>query len=348
MVINMVYEEGFDKKTNRAIVTINVIGCLLILLIPLLITFELDLSIKIFIRIIAGVIPILLVFYLNFFWLIKRFLVKQQWARFLFSNLAVSLSMSIISILLYRFFPETFGFDDGMPVILFFFRDIFFVSITTGLAMAIRMTIEWYKTEKAKAKIEAVASQAELKNLKNQLNPHFLFNTLNNIYSLISLDTEKAQNSVLGLSKILRYVMYDNNQDMVPIEKELAFTRSYIELMSLRLTDKVEMRLKLPERTNEQFIAPLMFISLVENAFKHGVSQTEPSFIDIEIELANNSIICTVKNSFFPKKENDYSGSGIGITNLKRRLELLYPKKHDYDISLLDNVYTAKLKIQLD
>lgn len=237
--------------------------------------------------------------------------------------------------------------NDEFPIFVYFLRDIFTVIMFTILAVAVRMTIEWYKTEQEKVQIEAVASQAELQNLKNQLNPHFLFNTLNNIYSLISIDKDKAQNAVIGLSKILRYVLYDNNQDKVTLDKELSFTRNYIELMSLRLTDKVGLRVNIPEHANSQIIAPLLFITLIENAFKHGVSQTESSFIDIDIEVHDSTVKCIVKNSFFPKRENDYSGSGIGITNLKRRLTLLYPKKHEYDISLLDNIYISTLTIQL-
>ncbi len=329
---------------------INIIAVVLLLCLPLLFipSEEAGRTIDIYIKIVSVIFPILLIFYFNFFFLIVRLLVKRRWRWYILSNIGISLLFSLTSFGVYTFFPDPFDTAYHLPFVVFAVRNLFLVTIVAVLAVAIRMTIEWYRTENAKAKIEAVASQAELKNLKSQLNPHFLFNTLNNIYSLISIDKDKAQHSVLGLSKILRYVLYDNNQDKVQLQKELLFTRSYIELMSLRLTEKVNVSVNIPDETNGDMIAPLMFITLIENAFKHGVSQTESSFIDIGIEISDNLVTCTVKNSFFPKKENDYSGSGIGITNLKRRLELIYPKKHEYNISLLDNVYVSTLKIELD
>ena len=345
----MVNNEHFDKRTNRAVILINIVAVILFLCLPLLfLPLDESRGISIYIRITTGIFPILFVFYFNFFFLIVHLLVKRRWKWYILTNIVISLIITFISIASYKLFPDSFGNDYDLPLAVFFARDLFLVIMTATLAVAIRMTIEWYRAENAKAKIEAVASQAELKNLKNQLNPHFLFNTLNNIYSLISIDKEKAQNSVLGLSKILRYVLYDNNQDKVPLQKELLFTKSYIELMSLRLTENVKVTVAVPDDTNGAMIAPLIFITLIENAFKHGVSQTEPSFINIYIELTVNKITCIVKNSYFPKKENDYSGSGIGITNLKRRLALMYPKKHEYDISLLDNIYISTLKIELD
>lgn len=339
----------FDKRTNRAVITINIVAVVLFLCLPLLfLPLDEARGFNIYIRIISAIFPILFVFYFNFFFLIAHLLVKRRWRWYILSNIALSALISLISIALYSLFPESFSDNYDVAQVVYFGRDLFLVIITATLAVAIRMTIEWYRTENAKAKLEAVASQAELKNLKSQLNPHFLFNTLNNIYSLIAIDKEKSQFSVLGLSKILRYVLYDNNQDKVPLEKELLFTRSYIELMSLRLTDKVRIKIDIPTETNGAMIAPLVFITLIENAFKHGVTQEENSFIDIDIKLTDNKVKCIVKNSCFPKKENDYSGSGIGITNLKRRLELLYPRKHKYDISISDKIYKSTLTIELD
>ena len=161
------------------------------------------------------------------------------------------------------------------------------------------------------------------------------------------MDQEKAQEAVLSLSKTLRYVLYDNNQEKVSLDKDLAFTKSYIDLMSLRLTDNVSMKVNISEKTDGLTIAPLMFITQVENAFKHGISQTSPSFINIDIDIKDRTIICSVKNSYFPKNENDYSGSGIGIDNLQRRLSLIYPGNHSYKYTILDNVYVSELKITL-
>jgi LytS/YehU family sensor histidine kinase len=280
-------------------------------------------------------------------------MLKKRWVVFFVANL---LLISTISVLLYLWHGYYFTNLAGIPMehippprnsFVFISRDMFFMMLTASMAVAIRVTLEWQHTDREKAKMEIVASQAEIKNLKNQLNPHFLFNTLNNIYSLMRMDQEKAQNAVLSLSKTLRYVLYDNNQEKVSLDKELAFTKSYIELMSLRLTDKVNVSVNISEKTDGLTIAPLMFITQVENAFKHGISQTSPSFIDIDIDIKDRTILCSVKNSYFPKNENDYSGSGIGIDNLQRRLSLIYPGKHSFHYSTLNNVYISELKITL-
>ena len=133
-------------------------------------------------------------------------------------------------------------------------------------------------------------AEAELQNLKSQLNPHFLFNTLNNIYSLIAFSPERAQEAVHDLSRLLRYVLYDSSQPMVPLEKELDFIRNYVELMRIRLPEHVKLTTDISAATPETLVAPLLFISLIENAFKHGVSHNKPSFIDLKIHQEGTRI----------------------------------------------------------
>ena len=194
--------------------------------------------------------------------------------------------------------------------------------------------------------MENARSEAELQNLKSQLNPHFLFNTLNNIYSLIAIDPDRAQFAVHDLSRLLRHVLYEDNQKFVSLDHELNFMKSYIELMSLRLSGNVELKVDLPDDGKGVLVAPLLFITLIENAFKHGVSPTEPSFIHIRFSwLENSGICCYIENSYFPKKEIDRSGSGIGLENLKKRLDLLYPGKYDLRTEREGNEFVAQLKI---
>lgn len=344
--LTQITREVSDKQVNRAFILINIIVCFFLFVLPLIIAPQ-PFSTWGYIRMISVIIHILLVFYINYFLFIDLFLKKRRLGLFLFANLCLCCLFTGISILIAKEAPLPPDFYEDYPLIVHFIRNFVSVTMFTILAVAIRMTIEWYKTEREKAKIEAVASQAELQNLKSQLNPHFLFNTMNNIYSLIAIDKEKAQNAVIGLSRILRYVLYDNFQDKVSLDKDLSFTRNYVELMSLRLNDKTTLNVNIPGQVQDMDIAPLLFITLIENAFKHGVSRSDASFIDIDIKIDGSTVECVVKNSFSPKRENDYSGSGIGIANLQRRLALLYPTKHKYDTSLVDNVYTATLIIQL-
>lgn len=218
-----------------------------------------------------------------------------------------------------------------------------------GMAIAIRTTCNWYISKEEQAEKKRAEVEAELKNLKNQLNPHFLFNTLNNIYALIAISQEKSQEAVMELSKLLRYVLYESDKGFVPLSKEIEFTSNYIELMKLRLQNNVELEVNIKYNNSAIRIAPLLFISLIENMFKHGVAANKQlkSFIHIDIYTdENQNIVCKLENSCHPKDSStDKSGSGIGIENLKRRLELIYPNNHTFTFGVEDDIYRSTLII---
>lgn len=145
----------------------------------------------------------------------------------------------------------------------------------------------------------------------------------------------------------LRYVLYDSSQPMVPLEKELDFIRNYVELMRIRLPEHVKLTTDISTATPETLVAPLLFISLIENAFKHGVSHNKPSFIDLKIHQEGTRIVCSIRNSHFPKDNGqDKSGSGIGLQNLSRRLELLYPSHHIFTYGQKGDEYVCLLELQ--
>ena len=150
------------------------------------------------------------------------------------------------------------------------------------------------------------------------------------------------------LSKLLRYTLYENNKKEVTLDKELNFMRSYIELMRLRFGSNVKLTVDIPEENVSHLkIAPLMFISMVENAFKHGVSSTKPSEISIKMTVNGNVVRCHVENSHFPKPESDKSGSGIGLSNLSRQLSLLYEGRHSFQSGVVGDKYVSDLQIEL-
>ena len=197
-------------------------------------------------------------------------------------------------------------------------------------------------------------TEAELEWLKNQLNPHFLFNTLNNISSLVQIDADKAQDAIAQLSDLMRYAMYETRRETVPIQGEVEFMRNYIELMKLRCSDKTEVNsqfstLHSPLSTlNSQLeIAPLLFISLIENAFKHGVSSSRPSKIDIRLEQQDDQLVFTCDNTNYPKDDADRSGSGIGIENTRRRLDLIYAGRYTWEQSLENDIYHVCVKLKI-
>ena len=223
--------------------------------------------------------------------------------------------------------------------------------LVVGLSVAIRMSQRWQKLQEAKKEAERTRTEAELKNLRNQLNPHFLLNTLNNIYALIAFDPEKAQVAVGELSKLLRHALYDNQKKYVPLYKEVEFIKNYIELMKIRVTNNVKIDTNINiDNDDSTPIAPLMFISLIENAFKHGISQAGDGEISIAMTNDDEKITCEIVNTYHPKRDNDKSGSGIGLEQVAKRLELMYPGRYDWQkgIDKETNKYYSKIILYND
>ena len=210
-----------------------------------------------------------------------------------------------------------------------------------GIAMSIRYVMR--QSEKKQKEVEA-----ELAWLKNQINPHFLFNTLNNISSLTQIDADKAQDTVMQLSDLLRYAMYETNKQKVPLEGEVEFMRNYIELMKLRCNEMTTVSEEISVEDGKAEVAPLLFISLIENAFKHGMNSNAPATIDISLVQKDDTLIFTCDNTNNPKPTKDRSGSGIGLENTRRRLDLLYQGRYQWEQAITpENIYHVKITIQL-
>ena len=307
------------------------------------------------------IIPIsfMVVFYVNYCWLVKRYLFSRQRGKFLLINLLLILVTMFSVHLLMDLFPEPVEIEHqsrpprppktwNMTVGFFMVNGGIYL-LVAALSVAIKMTDGWYRVEALQRELEKERAEAELQNLKSQLNPHFLFNTLNNIYSLIAFSPERAQDAVHDLSRLLRYVLYESSQTHVPLGKDLDFLKNYIELMRIRLPEHVRLDTRIACANPDTMLAPLLFISLVENAFKHGVSNNQPSFVSIGITQVDDRLECLITNSFFPKDgASDKSGSGIGLTNLRKRLSLLYPGLFTFEYGQEDDHYRAYLSIDLN
>lgn len=303
------------------------------------------------------IIFLMVVFYSNYFLIISRYLFKKKvWQFFLANILLFVICLLLLNLIKQFYFDAYFAkmeIEKHFPPRarmreILLFRDVISMSVTVGLATAIKMTTQWYQSQAEQKELEKLHVESELNNLKHQLNPHFLFNTLNNIYSLISINQENAQNAVHQLSNLIRYVLYESDQPSVLLSKDLTFTTNYIRLMSLRLPSHVTLETDIMKADEGIVIAPLLFISLIENAFKHGVSPNLPSRILIRIETdQKGELSCFVENSNFPKPDNDKSGSGIGLNNLKKRLELLYPGKFELKIVDSGETFVSSLKLKL-
>lgn len=306
-----------------------------------------------YVRCLPVLLSFMIVFYTNYFVLIDRYLSARRVGMFLLCNLVLIvlliLSVHLVSHLCFPPPPDHVPGDrTWQNKVHFFTGNAFLYMMVAGISVAIRMTGNLYRAEAERQQQEHARTEAELQNLKSQLNPHFLFNTLNNIYSLIDIDADQARQCVHDLGHMLRYVLYDGSRPTVSLKSEIGFIRDYIGLMRIRLPRHVKLDVSLPENPSAAPVASLLFISLIENAFKHGVSNDRPSFIDIRISETDESLVCRIENSFFPKSaSSDRSGSGIGIRNLVGRLDILYPGAYTFKYGQEGDTYVSCLEIRL-
>ncbi|MDF2189589.1 histidine kinase [Paraflavitalea sp. CAU 1676] len=225
----------------------------------------------------------------------------------------------------------------------FDFVSIFLFLLAISLSIALQTTWRWRLTEKRALQAEAEKAQAELAFLKAQINPHFLFNTLNNIYSLAVTNNEHTAASIMKLSNILRYITDETRQDFVPLQQEIECIQDYIDLQQLRLGQKTTVSFKVIGNVIALSIPPFILMTFVENAFKYGISNHQASLIDISLEATDNHLLFRCSNSLFPRKQAERTG--IGIENTRQRLEHLYPGRHSLNISTGNNLFEVVLDI---
>lgn len=219
-----------------------------------------------------------------------------------------------------------------------------------GVSTSIAVVQKWQKDAQIRVELEQAKLASELSFLKAQINPHFFFNTLNNIYALTLIDSDHAREAIHRLSRMMRYVLYETQSGHTLLSKEIDFVQDYIQLMQLRLTDKVTVIFDPPVPLNDAPIAPMLMLPFVENAFKHGVSALESSQIYIGIHQYGSELQIEVRNSRFPDKRPSFDeSSGIGLANTRRRLDLLYPGQHTLLVTeqTPDNEYQVLLTLHL-
>lgn len=217
--------------------------------------------------------------------------------------------------------------------------------LLVGFDAGLQLSMRWLGLEQEKFKLQKENVENQLAFLKNQVSPHFFMNTLNNIHALVDIDAEEAKHSIIKLSNLMRHLLYDSEENLTPIKKEVEFIQSYIELMRLRFTEKVKIEVDIPSEIPEASIPPLLFTSLLENAFKHGISYNKESFIHISMSFAKNKLNFTIENTNHSKKTE--ASSGIGIENTRKRLDLLYKNDYELDISDTGEKYAVNLNIPL-
>lgn len=292
--------------------------------------------------------PLCLLYFLNFFLLVPMFLFKsRKWVFYLVNILWIGVWQGMGIVRMSRI-PTPFETPViNMMVLGPVLTGIFTQILIIAAAVAIRAIIETNRRQRELEEREKKATEAELSWLKNQLNPHFLFNTLNNISSLTQIDADKAQDSIAQLSDLLRYALYDSDKATVQLCADVDFMKNYIELMKLRCNDLATVTTSFDVPTGDVQIAPLLFISLIENAFKHGVNARKPSFVDIALRSEGHDLVFVCENSLFEKQKEERIGSGIGLENMLRRLELIYGKNgFSYDVKSEGERYCSEVRLK--
>jgi two-component system, LytTR family, sensor kinase len=224
--------------------------------------------------------------------------------------------------------------------------DMLYIIFYSAFAVFIKFTLRWFEKRKANTDKLLQEHKFELELLKAQINPHFFFNTLNNIYSLVYKKSDEAPAALMKLSDIMRYMLYESKAELVPLNIELEHLVSFIELQKLRFKDPEFIDFNISGNTSQHDIPPMLLISFVENACKHGRKKVENPGIVIRIEADNNNLVFSVKNFIQENEQILHSGgNGIGLQNTRRRLELIYPGCHNLTIMKDRNIYDVKLEI---
>ena len=248
-----------------------------------------------------------------------------------------------------------------MPPLMFGERDIINVTIMfllLGMNLGVKLYFKNERDKKQLTQLKTENLEQQLAYLKYQINPHFFMNTLNNIHALVDIDPEKAKKSIIVLSKMMRYILYEGNNTTIPLQREVNFIENYLQLMRMRYTDNVTIETDLPKNLSEGTVPPLLFISFVENAFKHGVTYNKPSFIHIAVSTDDSHITFRCKNS---KKEEPVeeiaspssvrkegtSEGGVGLVNVQKRLALIYQDNYTLNINDSDETYETILTIPI-
>ena len=305
---------------------------------------------------------IFLVFLINLYVLVPKFLFNDKRLRYVLV-LSVAIFAGIIAdVILHQWVvpreiinisDRNYDYNNNTPFAQFsligtVFNNLIISFLIIGSSTAFELFYKWLNEEKIRKDLEKEQIKTNLALLRHQVSPHFFMNTLNNIHTLIEIDSEKAQDAVERLSTLMRYLLYESAQNTIELKKEVEFINSYISLMQLRHSDEVDVKMLIPKQIPDLKIPPMLFISLLENAFKHGVNYPHHSYIYFELKIENSFLICIIKNSkhkIATNSQNEYSG--IGLENIKESLKLLYEDNFQLNIFDKEADFEVKLKIPL-
>ena len=245
--------------------------------------------------------------------------------------------------------PSRMEHEEFRPPVLVGQHDIVAVIILLlmlGMNLGLKFYFRQREASRRVKELEQERLEQQLTYLRYQVNPHFLMNTLNNIHALIGIDPEGAQNAIVELSRLLRYTLYEGDKQMVPLSRELDFLGHYIALMRIRYTEQVDIRFEIPGPVPSVQVPPLLFATFVENAFKHGVSYRKASFVHVRFSIGDGCLLFECHNSR-PAQTPTKGEGGVGLRNVRQRLNLLYPDSHTLDIRENPDTYIVSLSIPI-
>jgi len=305
------------------------------------------------VAVVRGVLVLLIylaVFYSNWFYLIPRFYIRKKYFLFVILSILFLLTSAVIRIGVEKW-ADIIPLIPRQPmiehkiirqlVIAFGMSGIMFI-----ISFIFRLT-EYYMIESRQSDIlMQQKTEAELKLLKAQINPHFLFNALNNIYALVLTKSDNAADSLMALSQLLRYIIYDAAAEKVSLVKEITYLKYYIDLESLRLPDRSRLEVDITGAGEDCRIMPLIFIPFVENCFKHS-NINKGGYIKISLDVQEKTVLFACENSYATVAKSVDTTEGVGLTNCKRRLEILYPENFTMEITDRDNIFKTELSIRL-
>lgn len=296
-------------------------------------------------------LPIRMLFtYTLIYLLIPHFLLLKKYLLFIILIFIHAFLMGVSVWLFLYYFIDIEGYIDYSQYNIFYFGKILSGVISNysiPLVAALIVLVKWwYKDQQYKQELEHEKLSSELKYLKSQIHPHFLFNTLNNLYALTLKQSEKSADMVLRLSELLDYMLYKSNEEFVPLKNELEIIQNYISLESIRYNERLDLLYKVEGDAKNKKIAPLILLPFVENCFKHGASDDPINpRINIHIDIDHKYLVLIAENSVPTGSMEKDSNTGIGLTNVCRRLELIYPTKHKLEIKREERVFLVKLII---
>jgi two-component system LytT family sensor kinase len=299
-----------------------------------------------FMKIVALEMPGMMVLaYVMMYWAIPRFF-ERRYAEIVFVLTSVFLACSWVVHVLFMmvsYYPENVGMWDASKILI---RG-FYLFANAAIAVIIKLSMLWYANQRRVTEMESTRMEAELKTLREQVNPHFLFNTLNNLYGLVEGNPAKAQEMIVGLSRILQFMLHESNQQRIRLGEEVACIRDYINLERVRYGSNLSVSLNLEPPCEALEVAPLVIFPFIENSFKHGASESIGSaWINIDFSIFKENFVFKIENSKQPLAVTSLNGHGIGLKNARRRLELIYGSDHSLQIIDAVDSYLVVLKIR--